>query len=772
MQEHSVVGKRLPAIDAIEKATGEGKFTVDIKLPRMLYGKILRSPYPHAKIIHIGTAKAERLDGVRAVITSKDTPMIPTTCYPPPHSVEDDQIFADEKVRYVGDRVAAVAAESEKIAEEALSRIEVEYEELPAVFDPEEGMRPNAPHIHEEAERNIARKPITWEVGDVEKGFKGADYIFEDRYRTQMVSHCCMEPHAVVASFDSSGKLTVWSSTQTPFGMRNMLAQALDMPVSKIRVIKPTHVGGGFGSKLDLILDGACALLSKKTGRPVRMVCSRKEEFYATRVRHAYIIDLKTGVTKDGVFVARQARVFVSNGAYTSHGLGVCGHAGNLFGTLYKCPNIKYEGYVVYTNLITGGAFRGFGNPQISFAIESQIDTIAEKLGTDPKEFRLKNPIKAGEVTAAKWVMTSSGIRECIEKGAERINWEKKRTTSRGVSGKKKRGLGMAAGLHVQGFRLGTDTASAFVKFNEDGTVNLITGASDTGQGLHTILAQIVAEDLGIAAGDVSVVAGDTDSTPMGYGNYASKSTFIDGNAVRIAVADAKRQLLEQASDMLEASSEDLLLKDGKIFVKGAPEKAISVSDAVVTAQYSNSSKVGTILGRGSYDAINTEPPEIDTWRGNYSCGNPFMAQFAEVEVDTETGEVEVLKIVAAHDLGKAINPMAAEGQIEGGIHMGTGYALSEELIYDRKGQPINCSFVDYKMNRVSDMPKIECILVEEEDPFGPFGAKGVAEPVLVPTAAAISNAIYNAVGVRIKNLPITPEKVLKALREKQEHER
>jgi len=755
-------------VDAIEKVTGEGKYTVDIKLPRMLYGKILRSSYPHARIMSIDTSKAESLPGVRAVITSKDTPLIPVTCFPPPYSVEDEYIFAHEKVRYVGERVAAVAAESEKVADEAAKMIMVEYEELPPVFDAEEAMKEDAPRIHDEANRNISRRPIEYEVGDIEKAFGNADYIFEDRYKTQTVCHCSMEPHAVVASFGAEGKLTVWTSTQIPFGIRSLLAQALNMPISKVRVIKPTHVGGGFGSKCDLILEGVCALLSKKSGRPVSMACNRKDEFYGTRVRHPFVVDLKTGVSKNGNFLARQATVFVSSGAYTSHGLTVVGHAGALFGTSYRCPNTKFLGYLAYTNLPVGGAMRGYGNPQITFAVESQIDSIAEALKIDPVEFRLKNHCKRGDELASKWIITSCGLGECIEKGAEKIHWEKRDAIGEKSKGRKRRGIGMASGVHVNGACLGTDTSSAFVKFNEDGTVNLITGASDIGQGLNTVLAQIVGEELGMSPGNVSIMAADTDNTPMDYGSFACRGTFVAGNAAKVAAKDAKRQLLDHASEMLEAAVDDLEIRNGNISVKGVPEKKIAISHVVVTAQYLKKSEVPTILGRGSYDTVNTQAPDPDSWRGNVSCGYLFAAQFADVEVDIDSGEVRVLKIVSAHDLGQAVNPMAAEGQIEGGIHMGLGFALSEKLVYDGSGKPINNSFLDYKMHGAADMPKIECVLVETIDPYGPFGSKGLGEPPVVFIAPAIANAIYNAVGVRIKELPITAEKVFKALREKQ----
>jgi len=764
MEELSVVGKRLPRVDAIEKATGEAKYTVDIKLPGMLYGKVLRSPHPHARILKIDTSKARRLPGVRAVITAEDTPKIKFGHEGLGPDFEDQLPLADEKVRYIGDEVAAVAAVDNDTAEEALGLIEVDYEELPAVFDQEEAMKPGAPLIHEGVELNIAAT-LKFEEGDVEKGFKEADHIFEDRFTTQAQHHCCMEPHNTVAQFDRSGNLTVWSSTQSTFFLRRGLARVFAIPLGKVRV-REVKVGGGFGGKCDFDVGSeACisAFLSKKSGNPVKLELTRKEDFIATRTRHPFITDIKTGVKKDGTLTARYIKVVEDNGAYNSAGPSVIAIGYVAGSSINRITNVKYEGYCVYTNKTFGGAFRGYGNPQVTFALESQMDIIAEKLGIDPLEIRLKNAVQPGDITPCGWKITSCGVSECLQKAADGLNWKEKRRRR-----KAKRGVGIANMIHVsdtRAYNFNWDGSAAFIKLHDDGTASLMTGEVDMGQGTYTVLAQIAAEELGVRLEDIRVIAMDTETTPLGLGAWSSRTTLAGGNGVKIAAADAKRQLLEVAAEKLEANIEDLEARSGRIYVKGSPEKGMSIAEAVRASQYS--AQRGNILGRGYYNAPN-EMVDHQTGRGNISPAYPFAAQAVEVEVDIETGKVKVLKFVAAHDLGKAINPVTAEGQIEGGVHMGLGYALTEGLVHDEKGKILNPSFTDYKMLNVFDMPPVKPILVETNDPEGPFGAKGLGEPVLVPTAAAIANAIYDAVGVRIKELPITPEKLLKALKEKE----
>jgi xanthine dehydrogenase molybdenum-binding subunit len=755
-EEFLVVGKRLPRVDAREKATGTAKFTVDIKLHEMLYAKILRSPHAHARIVQIDTSKAEKLPGVKAVLTHKEAriPFLEWLGMP------TDEYVLDDSVRYVGDKVAAVAAVSEEVAEEALKLLNVEYEVLPAVFDQEEAMKPGAPKIHPEipeAENNVSfpNQPILIEVGDIEKGFKEADYIFENTYKTSRQCHCSLEPHVCVASWDNSGKLTFWSSEQTAFFVRERLANALGIPLNKVRVIVP-HVGGGFGSKYGYAEEVICALLAKKTCRPVKLECTREEEFATTRTRHPWSIKIKTGVKKDGTFTARYMRAVINTGAYGWHGAGTLMWGGSWFVSLYRCPNIRFEGYPVYTNSPVAGAFRGYGNPQANFAMECQIDEIAERLGMDPLELRLKNHIRTGDVNPAnQFTVTSCGLDECMRKGAERIGWNRRQKKPRAVGGIKKRGIGMACMIHGMSSKsLGEDgdIGSAIVKINTDGTAHLLLGIPDIGQGSNTVLAQIAAEELGVRLEDISVTTADTDTTTWNWIALGSRTTVIVGNAVKAAMADAKMQLFEKAAEILQTNVENLVAKDRKIYIRGAPDKGRSIAEVALAVKNVFPFKV--VVGRASY-----EPP---------THLPPFAAQFAEVEVDTETGKVDVLKIVAAHDVGKAINPDAVEGQIEGGLQQSIGYTFTEDMVLDEvTGKPLNPGFRDYKILKAVDMPDIDIILVEPVDPEGPFGAKGVGEVSHVPTAAAIANAIYNATGVRIKELPITPEKILKGLREK-----
>lgn len=770
MEELSVVGKRLPRIDAAEKATGKAEFTVDMKLPRMLYGKVLRSPHPHAKILKIDTSKAEKLPGVKAVITEAGVPhrgllmgIYPSSCDEPP--------MARGKVRYIGEIVAAVAAVDEETAEEAVNLIDVKYEKLPAVFDPEEAMKPGAVAIHDkigypeshEVKNNISNT-CNLDAGDIDKAFKESDFIFEDRFSTSALAHCCLEPHSCLADYDPvSGKVTVWLSTQSPHFLRLDIASILDIPMSKVRVIAP-HVGGGFGSKLAPMAPSICApLLSMKTGKPVRVVHTREEEFTATRTRHPFIIYLKTGVKKDGTILAKEARVIVDNGAYTGDAIGAMALSCSCFASLYRVPNVRYRGHIVFTNKAFGGAFRGYGNMQLVSAVESQMDIIAKKLGMDPAELRLKNFTQSGATTASGCVIKSCGIRECVEKATERAGWKEKR--GKGA----KRGIGMAAFTHCCGYRayVPCDPSAALVKFHDDGSVTLYTGESDMGQGAHTALAMIAAEELGVNLEDITVITPDTSVTPLAMGSFASRVTFIGGNAVKAAAADAKRQLLEVASEMLEVAVADLEAKEGKVYVKGYPERSVSIGDVTDESIYSHRGL--PIMGRGYYDPP-TEVLDLYSGKGNLSPTYLFGVHVAEVEVDTDTGQVKVLRIVAAHDVGRVVFPDGVEGQVQGAVSQGMGYGLTERIIWEN-GEIMNPNLHDYRIATALDMPPIETIPVETDDPEGPFGAKGLGEAALIATGPAIANAIDDAVSVRIKDYPITPDKVLRALKEKKESE-
>ena len=755
--EFSVIGKSFPRLEGFEKVTGATRFLTDMELPGTLHGKILRASHPHARIISINTKKAEKLNGVKAVITAEDTPKIPFCIIP---RVANKLPLEDKKVRYIGDEVAAVAAETEEIAMEALNLIEVVYEELPPVFDSEEALKPGAPLLYEETGTNIAEH-FHKEYGDVERGFREADIILEDRFETSPVTPCCLEPRSCIASFDGSGRLTLIANTQAPFSLRLELSKVIHLPIKKIRIIK-LPIGGAFGSRLGMdSIDPICVFLSKKSGKPVKIVNTREEEFVTSRYRYRMVIYLKTGVKKDGTIVAREAKAITDNGAHNYQGYTITAGLCQKLTFVYKIPNIKFDGYVVYTNNVYGGAFRGYGNPQITFAAESHIDMIAEKLGMDFVDLSLKNIVEPGYETISNCQITSCGLRECMIRVADATRWrEKRRKPGR-------RGIGMASMQHAGGGikiffgNINCNYSSAAIKMNEDGSINLMTGSSDIGQGSDTVLAQIAAEELGIRFEDIRVTTADTDLTPMCLGTYGDRVTFVGGLAVQNAARDVKKQLLDLASEILEANMDDLESREGRVFVKGSPEKGVSIPEL---AEFSYFKKGRPILGRGIYDDPISKP-DYGTGYGT-SPAYSFASQVAEVEVDVETGKVKILRITSAHDLGRALNPMAVRGQIEGAMAQGIGSALFERLDWV-DGRTLNSNFLDYKMLTALDVSPIDSIFIESIDPNGPFGAKGVGEPALVPTAAAIANAIYDAVGVRIKSLPITPDKILAALEEK-----
>lgn len=756
-EEFSFVGKRVSKLDAPGKVTGQVVYGHDMKLPRMLYGKILRSEYAHARLVSIDTSKAKALPGVKVVITAEDIPEAKIGW------ARDNPVLKSGKVRSIRDEIAAVAAIDEDTAQEALELIEVEYEELPGVFDPEEAMRAGAPVIHAEAAHNIQEKMRqSYFHGDVQQGFAESDVVIEDRFRMPFVTHCCMGTCFCLASLGPSGDLTVWSSTQMPFLYQRDLSMAVGIPAHKIRVIKAA-IGGAFGSKLDMYpFEPICVFLAQKTGCPVRITFTREEEFVSSPTRQPVICDIKSGAKKDGTLMARQVSMILDNGAYSSWGSTTPLVMMQTISSLYRVPNVKYKVVVAYTNNPYSGAMRGYGNPQATYVVECHMDMLAHELGMDPVEFRLKNANQSGDVTGQGVKVTSCGLTECLERAAEGVSWKEKQ----GKSGN--RGVGMASMIHVGGGAriYPSDGCGSTVKVDDFGRVTLISGSTDMGQGSETILAQIVAEELGVPVGNVTVINTDTDVTPWDVGAHASRTTFVAGNSARLAAADAKRQILEAAAENLGEKVDDLDMREGKVFRKGEPEEWIAFEKMVRGKHFRPDGDV--ILARGWY-----EPPterQDKEFRGNISAAYGFATQAVEVEVDTDTGEVRVLKIAAAHDVGRAINPMAVEGQIQGGISMGLGYGLYEELVV-QNGKVLNPNFADYSLPTVLDMPEIEPIIIETDEPAGPFGAKGMAEPACIPTAPAIANAVYDAVGVRIKDLPITPEKVLKALKEKKAEE-
>ena len=765
---NTVVGHNLRKVDGVKLVTGGAAFTDDIDLLGLLYGKILASPYAHARIRRIDTSKARRLPGVHAVLTYRDVPRVPHTtagqAWPEPSPY--DTYLLDSKVRFVGDRVAAVAAETRAIAERAIQLIDVEYEVLPAILDMEQAMAPGAPVIHDEpdstkiydAEHNIAGY-ILREIGNVEQGFREADVIIEREFRTQRQQHTPIEPHITISWLDPDGRLVIRSSTQVPYHARRQVAMILQLPVSRVRVIKP-RIGGGFGGKQEMLLEDICGALVLAARRPVKIEYTREEEFYMARSRHPQILRMKMGTKRDGTIVASQMTVLATTGAYGSHSTTVQGNTGSKVLPLYRAEHMRFECHVVYTNAPVAGAFRGYGCPQGFFAQEGVVDELAHELGMDPLEFRRKNAIRLGDIDKLSAqlgegkeglprVIRSCGLPECMERGAEAIGWGQKRAAGHAAGGTLRRGVGMACSMQGSGIA-GIDWASAFLKMNEDGSFYLQVGASDVGGGADTVLSQIAAETLGVSLDQIVITSGDTDITPFDVGAYASSTTIISGGAVRKAAAKVREQVLQVASRMLDTPVEKLTCGENHVSTVCECSKSVSMSDIALHALYKEKFQ---IMDGASH--FNTDSPP------------PFCATFAEVEVDNETGKVRVLHLATAVDPGTAINPMQAEGQVEGAVAQGLGFALVEELLLDPEGRPLNPNFLDYKIFSAKDMPRFTTILVETEEPLGPYGAKSISEVPINGPAPAIANAIYNAAGVRIRKLPIRPADVLEALKAK-----
>lgn len=756
MTQFSVVGKRVPRIDALGKVTGKAKYCVDLALPEMLVGKILRSPFPHARILSIDTQKAQKLAGVKAVITARDAPPVEMKTehiFRPVH-----RILAGDRVRYVGEELAAVAALDEDTANEALELIDVEYEHLPALMDPEEAMKPGSILIHEE-EANLA---AVFDIlrGDPDVAFREADQIFEDEVATQIQNQCYLEPLNCLASYDLSGKLTLWLSSMDPSGIRLSLAKVLRLPLGKVRIIQP-YCGGAFGGKISMYpVYPIAALLAMKTGRPVAVSYNREEEFTASGPRLPVKIKVKTAVKRDGSLLARDYQIIADCGAYIDRAPRIVGQMIVTPDSLYRIPHISGKAKVVYTNKSPIGAFRGFGTIQGLFALETQLDAIATSLGLDPKEVRLKNATKSGDLTAHGWRITSCGLTDCLEEAAAAVGWTKRKNEQR-----PNRSVGMACALYDCGVKRseGFSGSVAFVKLLEDGKTQVISGESDYGQGWSTVAAQIAAEELGLASGDVEVTSPDTDFTPYSMGAWGLRLTVSGGNAVRLAAQDARRQLFEIAAEMLEANAEDFEIKEGRINIKGAPEKGLSVAEVASQAIFRRGGTA--VMGQG-IDEPQADVLNPKTLYGNLSQAYSFAAQAAQVEVDTETGQVRLLKTVTVHDLGQAINPAMAEGQVEGGISIGSGFGLIEGLIWDRE-KILNPNLIDYRILTAADMPDIRVILVETPDPNNPYGSKSIGQLATMMAASAVANAIYHAAGVRVRELPINPHKLLLSLEEK-----
>lgn len=710
------IGQSIPKQDGTEIVAGKASYTADIHPPGLLHLKVLRSPHSHANICKINTKRAKKLPGVVAIFTHEDVPRIPYTTAGHAEPVPDplDHYLLDKKVRFVGDRVAAVVAETPSIAAQACELIEVDYEILPYVINPIEAMQDDSIVIHDEIEslqisdknRNIAGK-IYLESGDIEQGFTEADLIVENTYHLPAVQHVHLEPHVTVSCLEDDGKLVVRSSTQVPFHCQRLLSQILNLPIDKIRVYK-AQIGGGFGNKQEILSEDLCAFATLKTGKPVQWEFTRNEEFTATNSRHAMTIKIKSGVKADGTLIAQDMEVIGNTGAYGNHGQTVVFLSGYIPLGLYRCPHKRFRGFAVYTNTMPAGAFRGYGATQGTFAMESQIDEIANKLGIDAIEIRQINLIRPGDVISLGRgddhfnLIGSYAVQECFDKVIQALNYIP--GTPPIVTGSRRRGVGFAISMQGSGLSK-IHTAKVNLSLLNDGKYELRTGSVDVGTGSDTTLRQIAAEVLGVTVADINIIAGDTQETPFDAGSYASATVYISGQAVKLAAERLKKQL--------------------------------EINTAKTSVEVSYTADESTLT---------------------------FAVQGVEVEVDTETGKIQVLRCVQAIDLGKAINPRICHGQAMGGISMGLGYALTEELLFDDLGIIINPTLRDYRIPTAADMPPIEVFLIEKTDPFGPFGAKGVGEITTNCTAPAIANAVAQAMGVRMRQLPMIPERVWQQL--------
>jgi CO/xanthine dehydrogenase Mo-binding subunit len=794
MSDFVYVGKSIPRTIETDKVTGRAVYMNDLKRPGMLYGKILYSRYSHAKIKRIDASKAKKLQGVRAVLTGHDIPDVRVGF------IKDQRVLKKDVVRQFRDEVAAVAAISPEIAEEAIQLIDVEYEEMPAVFDPLEAMKEGAPLVHEVDARgrpirsNVLPLPWKFLAGDMEQGRQQAAYVVKDSVSTTWVNQCCMGTSGCVAEFDMNNNLTFYSQTNVPFlgkqRIQEYLAQ-IGLKKSRVRVLNPV-VGGSFGTKLDTdIYEFIAIQLALKTRKPVKIQFTREEEFFALPPRQPSLFSIEQGCDKEGRLTFRKVEAILDNGAYTSWGATTPSVMMMPISSLYRVPNVSFEATCVYTNNIYCQAMRGYGNPQATFAVETSMDRLAEEAGIDAAELRLINCNQAGEVTPMRLKITTCPLEECIKSVKEKISWGEKRGKRNG------RGVGMASLIHVAGGArvYKSDGHGIVVKVDQNGDVDVLESGTDQGQGSPTVIAQMVAEALGFRPEDVSMTLGDTGLCLWDAGTHASRHTFMAGNAAIRACEKAKRQILEMAVEhmpqivsykikkkkkkdpefvepelewKLISDPERMDIRDRMIFPKNAPDHPyfrMEVSEILTRGLHVGTGDSKVVVGEAFYDP----PTEMldREMKGNYSMTYAFGTTAVEVEVDQETGEVKILQLLAAHDVGRAMNPTLVKGQIYGAAYTGAGYGLSEE-IQVRNGRVMNANFRDYKMLTAKDVIPVEPIIIEEPDGDGPFGAKGIGEPGLVPTAPALANAVYDAIGVRITDLPLTPEKILSALRKKE----
>jgi len=757
MSEYTAIGKSIPRVDSYAKATGQTKFITDLSRPGMLYTKLLLSDRPHARIIKIDTTEAEQMPGVLSVISGSSNPNRLYGLY-----LRDRQIFAQERVRFVGEPIAAVAAESEKLAIKALKKIKVEYEDLPPIFSVEQALKPDAALIHPEVEsyqgihdyikyQNVCMD-AKLTLGDVEKAFAEADYVFEDTYQTHGAHHAALEPHACLADIDVDGRVTIWTGTQQLSVCHAQVAMALDIPMTQVRII-PSWMGGGFGGKLKAQFEPIIALLAQAARRPVKLVLTREEECVTGRGRAPFRITVKTGVKADGTLVAREFDLLADVGAFADHVIGTATHSLAISQGPYNIPNCKSRARAIYTNNRDWGCMRGYGAPQTTFAIESHMDSIAAALDIDPADFRLRNLASEGDLLVSTQPFGSVRIRQTMEKALTAADYYVKKE---GLA--PNQGLGVANSMVMTGLL----SSSAMVRINEDSTVSVITSVTDIGTGTHTVLGQIVAEVLGIPLEYVFIASLDSDLSPYDTGSIASRTTYDSGNAVRLAAEDLREKLIALAASTFECQPRDILWDSGAASNTKDPKSTLSLSDLIGIALYANN---GPLIGQGSWLAAEPWEEPVGEGYGESPFGT-FMygTHIVEVEVDSETGKITIINYTACHDVGQAINPIGIEGQIEGGVVQGIGFTIFENLALDN-GRLLNPNFTEYLLPTVLDVPPIKTLIDEEPDPTGPFGAKGIGEPPIIPPSAAIANAVFDATGARIKSSSIDQETVYFAIK-------
>ena len=742
------IGARMVRTDAVEKVTGSAIYAEDVRLPRMVYGALVRSPFPHANILSIDTSAAVNHPDVRAVVTGRDIEM---GYYG--YELQDQRVFALEKVRYLGEPVAAVAAVTPDAAREAAALVKVEYEELPAVFDPEEAMSEDAPLVHEdpeayhldwESERkgNLCYR-LEFGDGDVEQGFAESDQVIEGTYHTPEAHSGAIEPHSATAMSEPTGRITIWTTTQKPFAVRSYLAKALKRPINTFKVV-PTHIGGGFGGKLFPVVEPYVVLLAERSGLPVQMTLSRDEEMAgAMLLRHPSKVSIKTGVMNDGAIVAHQVRMLFNTGAYGPYGPNTAALGSLMAGGPYRIPNLEITGLVTYTNNVPKGSIRCPSGPQMAFAVETHIDKVARAIGMDGLSFRLKNAWEDGDATCTGQPLAAVSLKECLQKAADAVEWDKPSPPGAGK--------GLACNWWVSG-TWGTQT---LIETNEDATFRLISGCVDMGTGgLTSSVLQMAAAGLGVPADSIRLARGDTDNLPWDHGHGGSRMTFTIARSAYEAALDLKRQLLEEAAARLEAAPDDMVLEDGRVFVRGDPSNAIGLAEICYNRHKKHG---GPMVGVSSL--LDDQPP---TTKAHPIGGFPapsFCAHAVELTVDETTGEIDLKRYAAVHDVGKAVNPTGCEGQIEGGVAMGLGLAMMEEL-REVDGKVLNPSFADYLLISAEDMPPTQTILVEQPAVDGIMGIKGVGEPPIAPPTGAVANALAAALGVDVTHLPLTPEQV------------